>query len=118
LSKDEEVVKKVRGQNLLDLKPMRTKKWRRGEKVTIVVPKARTVLGKHFIDALGMKQTYKINLDDYGSAIWKLCDGKTTVRDIGKTLKKEFGEKVEPLYDRLSAFIGILRNENLIEFVK
>ena len=108
----------IKGENLLDLKPMRSRKWRRGDRVTIVVPKTRTMFGKHFCDALGIKPTYKVNLDELGSAIWKMCDGKTTVRDIGKNLKKEFGERIEPVYDRLGTFIRIMRNEELIKFVK
>lgn len=103
--------------NVLDLIPKRTRKWKRGEKVTILVPRARSALGKHFIDALGMKKIYTVNLDEYGSAVWKLCDGKRTVREIGKELRKVFGEKVEPLYDRLSVFISIMNREELIKFV-
>lgn len=103
--------------NVLDMTPKRTRKWKRGEKVTILVPRARSVLGRHFIDALGMKSVYTVNLDEYGSAVWKLCDGKRTVREIGKELRKGFGEKVEPLYDRLSVFISIMNREELIRFV-
>ena len=106
----------VKGENLLDLKPMRTRKWRRGDRVTIVVPKARSMFGRHFCDALGIKPTYNVNLD--GSAIWKMCDGRTTVRDIGKNLKNEFGDSIEPVYERLGTFIRIMRNEELIRFVR
>jgi hypothetical protein len=111
-------VKRMRGENLLDLIPIKTKKWRRGKKVSIVVHRAKTVFGRHFCDAVGISKTYKINLDDYGSAVWLLCDGKNTIRDIGKNLKERFGEKVEPLYDRLSTFIMIMKNEELIKFVR
>ena len=115
---EDEDLGSVKGENLLDLKPMRTRKWKRGERVTILVPKTKTVLGKHFCDALGIKPTYKVNLDEYGSAIWKMCDGKTTVREMGKRLKKEFGERIEPVYDRLGTFIRIMRNEELIKFLR
>jgi hypothetical protein len=114
----EKALRRVKGENLLDLRPKRTRKWRRGEKVTIVVPKARSMLGKHFCDAFGLKPTYTINLDEYGSAIWRMCDGTTTVREIGVRLKERFGDKVEPLYDRLGAFIQVLKNEDLIMFLK
>jgi hypothetical protein len=103
--------------NILDLVPKKTMKWKRGDKVSIVVPRARNILGKHFIDALGLKATYKIKLDEYGSAVWKLCDGKRTVVQIGDELEKRFGKKVEPLYERLAVFIGVLKREGLIDFV-
>lgn len=104
--------------NLLDLRPKRTKKWRRGDKVSIAVPRARTIVGKHFCDALGIERTYRINLDDYGSAVWNLCDGMRTVREIGEGLRDRFGEKVEPLYERLGKFIAILKNNDLIRFAE
>lgn len=103
--------------NILDLVPKKTMKWKRGDKVSIVVPRARNIIGKHFIDALGMKQTYRIKLDEYGSAVWKLCDGKRTVVQIGDELQKKYGKSVEPLYERLAIFIGVLKREGLIVFV-
>ena len=102
---------------MLELVPKKTMKWKRGDKVSIVVPRARNIIGKHFIDALGLKKTYKIKLDEYGSAVWKLCDGKRTVDQIGDELKKKYGKTVEPLYERLVIFIGILKREGLIDFV-
>lgn len=103
--------------NILDLVPKKTMKWKRGDKVSIIVPRARNIIGKHFLDALGLKKTYKINLDEYGSAVWKLCDGKRTVQDIGDELEKKYGKTVEPLYERLAVFIGVLKREGLIDFV-
>lgn len=102
--------------NLLDLRPRRTKRWKRGDKVTILVPKARSTLGRHFVDALGLKKSYKVNLDEFGSEVWKLCDGKRTVKEIGVELKKRFGDKVEPLYDRLGVFMNMMIREDLIRF--
>jgi hypothetical protein len=103
--------------NMLDLVPKKTMKWKRGDKVSIVVPRARNIIGKHFIDALGLKATYRVNLDEYGSAVWNLCDGKKTVEQIGDELKKNYGKTVEPVYERLAIFIGILKREGLIVFV-
>jgi hypothetical protein len=102
---------------MLDLVPKKTMKWKRGDKVSIVVPRARNIIGKHFIDALGLKATYRVNLDEYGSAVWNLCDGKKTVEQIGDELKKNYGKTVEPVYERLAIFIGILKREGLIVFV-
>ena len=103
--------------NMLDLVPKRTMKWKRGDKVSIVVPKVRTLIGKHFCDAFGIKPTYRVKLDEYGSAVWNLCDGKRTVREIGDCLKERFGKKIEPVYERLAFFIGVLKREELIKFI-
>lgn len=103
--------------NMMEVVPKRTMKWKRGDKVTIVVPKVRTLIGKHFCDAFGIRRTYRVKLDDYGSAVWNLCDGKRTVKEIGDGLKERFGKKVEPIYERLAIFIGALKREGLIRFV-
>ncbi|WP_048055390.1 PqqD family protein [Pyrococcus sp. NA2] len=58
----------------------------------------------------------RIELDEVGAYVWELCDGKRTVREIGVMLKDKFGEKVEPLYERLITFMLELRKRNLIEF--
>jgi hypothetical protein len=103
--------------NLLDMKPKRTSMWKRGEKVTIIVPKAKTIIGKHICDFVGKPRTFKLNLDEYGSAVWKLCNGDRTVREIGDELERKFGKKVEPVYERLKKFLHILEAEKLIKYV-
>jgi hypothetical protein len=66
-----------------------------------------------------MKRPYfKIKLDDVGSYIWELCDGKKTVKDVAECLQNEFGEKVEPLYDRLALFLQSLEKNHFIFFKK
>ena len=43
----------------------------------------------------------QIHLDEMGNFIWPLMDGKNTVYDIAEQVKAHFGEKAEPLYNRL-----------------
>lgn len=60
----------------------------------------------------------KIDLDEHGSCVWKAIDGVRTVEEIGVIVKKEFGEKVEPLYERLATYLNILRNNKFITLEK
>jgi len=60
----------------------------------------------------------KIDLDDVGSCVWKSIDGKRNISEIGDILKAEFGEKAEPLYERLGTYINILRNNKFITLEK
>ena len=55
-----------------------------------------------------------IDLDQYGSFIWLHIDGVKTIGDLALEFKAEFGEKAEPLYDRLIHYMQILRNNNFI----
>lgn len=56
-----------------------------------------------------------IHLDETGSFIWPLIDGKTDITDLGKRLKENFGEKAEPLYERLSNYIKILESYGFVK---
>lgn len=57
-----------------------------------------------------------IELDEIGSYIWLSMDGKRTVYDIGQKLEKKFGEKCEPIYDRLIAYLRTMRKSGYICF--
>jgi hypothetical protein len=57
----------------------------------------------------------KIDLDAQGSCVWKGIDNHRNIEEIGKLLIKEFGDKAEPLYQRLGTYINLLRNNKFIE---
>ncbi|NJE03904.1 PqqD family protein [Thermococcus sp. MV11] len=94
----------------------------RNEKVEL-----RKIEGKYYLmvpmesklDFLARKlhgEYRRIELDEMGAYTWELCDGRRTVKEIGKALKARFGEEVEPLYERLMTFLFELRKRYLIEF--
>ncbi|CAM2850937.1 PqqD family protein [Hathewaya histolytica] len=57
-----------------------------------------------------VKKPYKsdIELDTIGSFIWINIDGESTVYDLGEKLKNEFGDKCNPIYDRLILYLRYL----------
>ena len=59
---------------------------------------------------------FKVNLDEIGSYLWVLVDGEKTVDQIAQLFKKQFGDRVEPLYDRLSMFLMNLEKNGFIKF--
>lgn len=122
-SKSKPGVKKSKQKiNLLTLIPVRKSKWSRQKTnrdlVRILKPRFDTVLGKRVGNRLKLKETFNINLDEYGTAVWRLIDGKLTVKEIGEILKTQFDADVEPLYPRLAAFLRILEGQKVIEFEK
>lgn len=61
-------------------------------------------------------QYKKIELDEFGSTVFLLIDGKRTVKEIGKILDSKYGEKIHPLYERLLLFLNHIDvNCNYIE---
>ena len=55
-----------------------------------------------------------IHLDENGSFVWRQIDGERNILAIGEAVKEHFGEKAEPLYERLSQFIKILESYRFI----
>ena len=53
-----------------------------------------------------------VHLDENGSFVWPLIDGKRTVMDIAQLVDAHFGEKAKPLYERLVKFFQILESYN------
>jgi hypothetical protein len=51
-----------------------------------------------------------------GSCAWESCSGELTVKELGEILQVRFGEKVEPLYDRLANFLQSLERNRFITF--
>ncbi|MEG1409312.1 MAG: PqqD family peptide modification chaperone [Terrisporobacter sp.] len=48
----------------------------------------------------------KVELDEYGSAVFLAIDGVKTIEEIGRLLEDKFGEKVNPIYERLLLFLN------------
>lgn len=60
-----------------------------------------------------------IELDEYGSYVFLQIDGIRSVKEIGQYLENEFGENVNPLYERLLMFLNHIEvNCNYIERIK
>jgi hypothetical protein len=57
-----------------------------------------------------------IHLDENGSFIWPELNGEKNIIDLGVLVKEHFGEKAEPLYERLTKYIQILESYGFIEF--
>lgn len=102
--------------NLLDLIPEKKCQWENGEEgaVTLLKPKYKSrFFQKQLLPRL-KNPFYKVKLDSVGSYFWENCDGKHTVKDIGKLMEERFGKKVEPLYDRLALFLQHLEKNGFI----
>lgn len=59
-----------------------------------------------------------IHLDENGSFIWPLIDGERDIIAIGEKVKEHFGEKANPLYERLVKFFQILENYSFVNWKK
>jgi hypothetical protein len=104
--------------NLLELIPERLVE---GNKTSdglthLVIPKFRGKRFGKFLTGRLRHPTWKLDLDEVGSFVWNEIDGKANVEKISEKMKSHFGDKVEPVYDRLNLFLFSMRKEELIRF--
>lgn len=81
--------------------------------VTVHYIKKPTVIEKIFFRKQ-INQPYKIDLDEIGSFIWGQINGVLNIREIIDITKEHFGEKVEPVEERVLKFIKQMHNTKLI----
>lgn len=108
-------------QNYLELIPQRNAsiRWNTDEngRVTLEID------NKGFMNRLAQKLFKKpkisfVYLDEMGSFVWPLIDGETNIIHIGELVREHFGEKADPLYERLAKYFKILESYGFVSFDK
>ena len=97
-------------ENLLEFVPNINCKFEESNNgaISIVMPRFKTRWIRKMSAKLGRSEYVKIHLDERGSKIWHLIDGKRTIQQIGTHMEKDAEESDQQFYERLSQFIGIL----------
>lgn len=106
--------------NYLDYIPGQSEQitWEKKENGLIVIKVQHTGLFNCIAQFIFHKPKFSyVDLDVFGSFVWTQIDGKKTIYEIGQAVKSEFGEKAEPLYERLARFIVILRNNGYVVYL-
>ena len=107
------------GVNLLDVTPRREVLWEEdGSGLVTLVPERPKVRGPR---SLGRWLRYmmappRIRLDDVGSYAWLRLDGGTTVGGVAGEVREQFGDRVEPVEQRLGQLIRLLRHERFVSY--
>ena len=107
--------------NYLEGKPMRNAsiRWTVGENDVITLEIDNKGLMNRIAQKLFKKPKISyVHLDEMGSFVWPLIDGETDLVRIGELVKEHFGDKAEPLYERLAKYFKILESYRFIEFNK
>lgn len=113
-------MKNSKSENLLEFVPQRKiERFSTDEKGIITLE----IENKGFFNRLAQKLFKKpkisyIHLDEMGSFVWPLIDGERNIADIGVFVKEHFGEKAEPLYERLAKYFKVLESYGFIKFKK
>lgn len=55
-----------------------------------------------------------VHMEEFGSFLWPHLNGDKDIIALGELVKEHFGEKAEPLYERLAKYFKIIESYNFI----
>jgi len=98
--------------------PHRSVEWEEAEdkRIVLLVPKFRSGPVARWIQSWLPRPHIRVRLDEFGSFMWKCCDGSTSIESIAERMRQQFGERVEPVHNRLSMFMNKLTRGDLLTF--
>ena len=104
--------------NYLNIVPYRIHKEETDENglVTVLIPKFKKKLANEILTRVGKPHNIRIKLDEFGSETWKQLNGKQNVSAIASKLIQKFGEKIQPVEERLTKFLTNLYLQGFISF--
>ena len=113
--------KEVINENYLERIPVRNEKisWKQDENGAVTLEIENTGFFNKIAQTFFKKpKNSYVHLDENGSFLWPLLDGEKSILDLGVLVKEHFGEKAEPLYERLAKYFQILESYKFVEFRK
>ncbi len=60
----------------------------------------------------------RIRLDRPGSVAWRLMDGRRRVGEMAAAMRRELGDEVEPVEERVGQLIRLLRRDDLVAYAE
>ena len=111
--------KNIKEENYLERKPVCKNglNWSKDENGNVTLEMENKGVANRIMQKLIKKPKISyIHLDEMGSFVWPLMDGEKDILEIGKFVEEHFGEKANPLYERLAQYFKTLEKYNFIEY--
>ena len=111
--------KNIKEENYLERKPICKNglNWSKDKNGNVTLEMENKGVANRIMQKLIKKPKISyIHLDEMGSFIWPLMDGEKDILEIGKFVEAHFGEKANPLYERLAQYFKTLEKYNFIEY--
>ena len=104
--------------NLLGLAPRRLADWEEvDDRVIVLRPEPVSVGFRGLMDRFFHKMSaHRIRLDDVGGFAWRHLDGERTVAEVGDLMRGEFGNRVDPVEERLGRMVWTMRREGFLAY--
>ena len=85
-------------------------------KVSVLIPRFTNKILVKTLSPILKSPFVKTKFDEFGSEVWLEIDGKKKVLDILTCLRQKFGERIEPIEERLTKFLTQLYNYKFVSF--
>jgi hypothetical protein len=87
-----------------------------GKLSVIAFPRFRSKFMQKYFVMKNKSVIIRIKLEEHGTAVWKLIDGKRTVKDIADALSEHFMREENYEY-RIAAYISHLQKQGFINMI-
>ena len=103
-------------QKILTAYPVRTNvRWRKKNGIVVIIyPKSLTRFEKKLQKRIGGPEEVRRTLDERGSIIWELCDGRYNIKEICDVLDARYHEDIEPVLEYVHKVLVVLLERNLV----
>ena len=105
-------------QNLFDLVPFVSEHItteKEGELSVITFPRFRSRFMQKYFVPKNRPATIRVRLDEHGTAVWDLIDGKRTVKEITETLSDHFNREENYEY-RIAVFFSQVHKQGFVKY--
>jgi hypothetical protein len=109
------------GPNLLHMIPVREVEWEEDDTGVVTLVRRRPRVGGP--RSMGRWVSFmlappRIRLDEVGSFAWLRMSGSIDVGDLAALVREEFGDRVEPVNQRLGHLVRLLKRERFVSYVE
>ncbi len=104
--------------NVLELTPFHIYSYETGDKgmVSVLIPRFHNKILARIFNSRVRDPFVRVKFDEFGSSTWLEIDGKKNVYTIAQNLLHKHGEKIQPVFERVSKFLNQLYVYKFINF--
>jgi hypothetical protein len=104
--------------NFLNLTPYRKVEYEVMENslIRLLIPRFKSKFAQKYLIPKFQSKFIYANLDEIGSACFQLIDGFKNVYEISNKMRENFGESIEPVYDRVAKYMGNMHRTGFLDF--
>ncbi|HSD64181.1 MAG TPA: hypothetical protein VLB50_10295 [Ignavibacteriaceae bacterium] len=84
--------------------------------VSVLIPRFHNKILAKIFNSRVRDPFVRVKFDEFGSSTWLEIDGKKNVYAISQNLLKTHGEKIQPVFERVSKFLNQLYIYKFINF--